>query len=253
MYGRDASSARKAGSRGSMGGRSVVALALVVLLAAGALALPIDATPLPTNSVHTAATGSIDVAATMDYGYQPDLIEQVPINATITVTFTDNDPANMAHSFNISSREGFVIPTSYTAAQLNQLFTTYPPLYAATVNALGDQSVGKFQSPMAPGWYEFVCNVSGHFQDGMYGFIAFGENLPSNLTPPSRTGVGGGLSFSPLDAGIIAALVVVFALGFVVWQRRRLARRMLREPVGGPATAVAQTRDAGDDRRKRVR
>ncbi len=127
MYGRNASSARTAGSRGRMGGRSVLALVLVVLLVAGALALPGDAKPLSaTNTVHQAATGSFDVAATMDYGYQPDLIEQVPVNATITVTFSNDDPANMVHSFNISSREGFVIPTSYTAAQLNQLFGAYP-------------------------------------------------------------------------------------------------------------------------------
>jgi uncharacterized cupredoxin-like copper-binding protein len=211
--------------------RRVEVLMLVVLLAVGALALPVDAKPLPaTNSIHTAATGSITVAATMDYGYEPDLIEQTPVNATITVTFTDNDPANMAHSFNISSREGFVIPTSYTAAQLNQLFTTYPALYAATVNALGDQSVGKFQSPTTPGWYEFVCNVSGHFQDGMYGFIAFGENLPSNLTPPARTGVGGGLTFSPLDAAVIAVVVLALAIGYFLWSRRRSARRIPPAP-----------------------
>jgi hypothetical protein len=232
-----------------MSGRRLVALVVVALLAVGALTLPIEAAPLP--AAQPATTGSFTVTATADYGYQPDTFEQVPVNATITVTFTDDDPANMQHSFNISSREGFVIPTSYTATQLNQLFSAYPPLYAATVYSLGNQSVGKFQSPATPGWYEFVCNVSGHFQDGMYGFIAFGENLPSNLTPPSRTGVGGGLTFSPLDAAVIAVFVLALALVYFVWWRRRSARRM--SPASGlhPENRPTEARAAEDRRGKR--
>lgn len=164
-----------------MGRRIVVALAMVVLVAGGGLVGPMCSTlGRATSSAHFGATGSITVAAVPDYNYQPETFGEVPTNADITVAFTDDDV--LQHSFTISSREGFVIPTSYTPAQLDQLFVTYPPLYSATVNSQGDQSMGVFLSPVSPGWYEFVSNVSGQFQNGMYGFIAFGENLPSNLT-----------------------------------------------------------------------
>src|SRR5208282_501646 len=160
--------------------QSTVAVGVVLLLLGGILACPVSPTPEPpVTSVVAAATGAINVTATPDYGYQPDTFQQVPIDANITVTFNDSDV--LQHSFTISTREGFVIPTSYTPTQLNQLFETYPAMYSRLLNGSGEQSIGTFQSPAAPGWYEFVCNVSGHFQSGMYGFIAFGESLPANL------------------------------------------------------------------------
>ncbi|HKN06760.1 MAG TPA: sulfocyanin-like copper-binding protein, partial [Thermoplasmata archaeon] len=179
-------------------------------------------------SASDAATGSITVAATKDYGYQPGTFQQVPTNATIAVTFTDDDV--LQHSFVISSREGFVIPTGYTDTQLAQLFATYPALYYSIVNAQGDQAVGSFHSPATPGWYEFVCNVTGHFQNGMYGFIAFGENLPSNLTPPSRVGIGG-VNLSPLDEAAIGALVIGVVLGVLLWRRHRAGPKVPSQQV----------------------
>jgi plastocyanin len=227
MYGRRALQPGSARQRGSMRGRSVGALAVFVLLVGGALAIPIDpALGYSADRGRPVVTGSITVAAVKDYGYQPDTFQQEPTNATITVTFTDDDV--LQHSFTISSREGFVIPTTYTPTQLTQLFTTYPALFSALVNGSGDQTVGTFHSPSTPGWYEFVCNVSGHFENGMYGFVAFGEDLPSNLTSTPRVGLGG-TNITPLDAAVIAAIFLVLVLGLVVWYRRRSARRLPRE------------------------
>jgi len=214
-------------------------LASVVLLVAGAFLIPLA--PASGHSFIAGtdgATDSVTLAATRDYGYLPDTVQQVPTNATITVTFTDDDV--LQHSFVISSREGFVIPTGYTDTQLTQFFTTYPALYYAVVNAQGDQSVGTFHSPAAPGWYEFVCNVTGHFQNGMYGFIAFGENLPSNLTPPSRVGVGG-VTLSPLDEAAIGVLIVALAVAVVLWRRRRAgpkSRALSPRPPEAATTAA---------------
>ena len=163
------------------------------------------------------------MTATSDYGYQPDTFQQVPVGANITVTFKDSDV--LQHSFTIFSREGFVIPTSYTPSQLNQLFETYPAKYSSLLNGSGEQSIGWFDSPATPGWYEFVCMVSGHFQSGMYGFIAFGESLPANLTPPSRVSLGIG-NISALEAGFVVAMLLAVGLGLVVWRRRRAAVRM---------------------------
>jgi plastocyanin len=211
-------------------------LASVVLLVAGTFSISLaPASGHPIAAGADGATGSVALAATKDYGYQPGTFQQVPTNATITVTFTDDDV--LQHSFVISSREGFVIPTGYTDTQLAQLFATYPALYYAVVNGQGDQSVGTFHSPAAPGWYEFVCNVTGHFENGMYGFIAFGENLPSNLTPPSRVGVGG-VTLSPLDEAAIGALIVAFAVVVVLWQRHRSRSKSLAEP---PRSAPAKS------------
>jgi len=209
--------------------RHVAALAVAVLIVqSGLLAVHV---PIPvtqgSGAISAAGTGSISVTAIPNYGYQPDAFSNLPLNATITVTFTDDDV--LQHSFNISSREGFVIPLDYSASQLNQLFAQYPPLYSTMVDAQGDTSTGTFLSPSAPGWYEFVCNVTGHFQLGMYGFVAFGEALPSNLTPhhPGQGGLGeGGQSLGDIYVAIGGGVVIALALvAMLVLHRRRSTNR----------------------------
>jgi len=229
-----------------MGGRTGVWLAAALLLIGGAFAIPIGpALGHASDSSRVAATGSITLVATKNYQFQPNTFQQVPTNATITVTFTEDDV--LPHSFTISSREGFVIPNSYTPDQLAQLLLTYPPLYSVTPNAPGDQVVGTFQSPATPGWYEFVCNVTGHFQYGMYGFIAFGENLPSNLT--SSGGSSGGW-FTTLDAVILVVILIALVVGLVVWRRRRSTPPRVAEPVGPPPTATTEAVEVGTGREK---
>jgi len=187
-----------------------------------AVAVPSVTAGSPLGEANPAApVGWLNISAVPDYGYQPATLEQVPVGASIQVKFTDDDV--LQHSFTISSRQGFVIPTSYTPQQLTHFFAEYPPLISLLVNYSGAQSFGTFPSPATPGWYEFVCNVSGHFENGMYGFIAFGENLPTNLTPPSRTGVGGS-GVNPVDVVVIVVVIGLIALGLVLWSRERTRR-----------------------------
>ncbi len=204
-------------------GLSTIAAVVLVSLAVGAA----SGQPLPRGveafgSQPAGGSASISIAAVPDYGYQPETIGNVPLNAIITVNFTDDDV--LPHTFNISSREGFEIPTSYNAAQLNKLFSEYPALYAASVGYEGATSTGSFTSPSAPGWYEFLCNESGHFAEGMYGFIAFGEPVPSNLTLPHH-GSEIPTTGSPLIAILGGVVIVVVVAGVVIWRRRRSAYR----------------------------
>jgi len=220
-----------------MGKVSLVALTVAAMVLGAAALVP----PTTGSPARPAADYSLSVIATTDYHYQPETFQQVPTDTNITVTFTDADV--LSHSFTISSREGFVIPSTYSPAQLDQMFVTYPAIYSSLLNGSGDQSVGTFQSPATPGWYEFVCTVSGHFQNGMYGFIAFGENLPANLTTPNRTGLGSG-NVSPIEAaGIGIGVIAVLVLGYLVWVRRQsppkrppTSSRGAAPPPAGPPT-----------------
>ncbi len=225
-----------------MVGRSVATLAVVVLLAVGVLAAPIEAAPFhATSPTRATATDSIYIAATGDYGYSQYEFNDTPTHATITVTFVDNSSMPEGHSFTILGVEGVQIPNTDTQAQIDSLaFGNHSPaLFNLNVTPSDLRNTSSFQSP-APGWYEFVCTLPSHFQEGMYGFIAFGMNVPSNVTlPPIRVAVGSSnLTFSPIDAAILGVLVVVFVLGYVVWRRRRAPPRTSREPVG-PARTVS--------------
>ena len=198
-----------------MWGQGVVATCAVLLLLTGGVA-GLSSSRAPQSSTFSGASGAIVVNATGDYGYQPADFQRVPTQANITVTFTDDSV--LSHSFTISSREGVVIPVTDTPTQLNDYFVTYPPLLSIWANTSGAQTVATFHSPAIPGWYEFVCLVSGHFQMGMYGFIAFGENLPSNLTAHPRVGLGGALTL-PTEAVIGGSLAALAVAGVLLWRR----------------------------------
>jgi plastocyanin len=203
----------------------MLTLMVAIVAMTGVLLPPASTAPAPYASpAPDARVGWINISATGSYGYTPPYLEQVPTNATITVTFTDR--SDMAHTFTIIGREGWVVPNSYSPAQIDALAYGHSPpaLENANVSGPGDVNVSTFESP-GPGWYEFVCTVSGHFQLGMYGFVAFGMNLPANLTGSNRTGLGGGLSFSPEDAVIVAVLVVACVAGYVYLRRRRERER----------------------------
>jgi plastocyanin len=200
-------------------GLAAVAAVLLVVSVASATPVPLDR-GASSVSAPVVKVGWINISAVGMYGYSPANLEQVPTNAKITVTFTDQ--SQMAHTFTIIGKEGWVVPTTYSPAQIDALaYGGSPPaLVDSNVSGPGDVNVTTFESP-GPGWYEFICTVSGHFQQGMYGFVAFGMNLPSNLTPTNRTTIGGGLSFSPLDALVIVLVVALGASLYVVWRRRR--------------------------------
>lgn len=205
---------------------SAVTIPVACLIVAGLLVGPSGqgGSPAGAPSPSAARVGWINISAVDDYGYSPPVLQQVPTNANITVRFTDE--TDMEHTFTIIGKEGWVIPSNDTNQQIQSLAYGNSPRNLVNVNVSGpgDVNVTNFTSP-GPGWYEFVCTVAGHFQLGMYGFIAFGMNLPSNLTVPSRTGLGGGLSFTPLDAGIVAVFLAIATLAAYGWYRRRSRKR----------------------------
>jgi hypothetical protein len=210
--------------------RAVVAFVLAVLVVGGSAAALVGTAPArAAGAVHVATSGTLQVTADVGFAFTPDAFSQVPLNTTITVTFYDVD--TIAHSFSISSRQGVEISPSASEGELNTLFTQYPAFFNHALNGTGDQYTGTFQSPAKAGWYEFVCLEPGHFQNGMYGFIAFGQNLPANLTVIAADPNPGAAVF--IIVGTIVALVVIaLVLGFVVGRRRGATYEMPPQRLG---------------------
>ncbi len=212
--------------------RATLALLIVVLLIGGTAASMVVTGPArAAASVKVAASGTLAVTADPNYMFTPNAFSQLPLNATITVTFTDAD--SVGHTFSILNRQGVVIPTSTSEGQLTQLFTTYGSLFNWGLNGSGDQHIGTFQSPTTAGWYEFVCQEPGHFQNGMYGFVAFGMSLPGNLTV-SGANTDPGAPVFIIVGTIVGLTVVAIVLGFVVGRRRGATYEMPPERLGYP-------------------
>jgi plastocyanin len=206
-----------------------LALAIALVLVAGGCAILVESAPARAAGVTVDTSSSLAITATAPFTFVSSTYEQLPTNTTINVTFTDAD--TIAHTFSILDRQGWVIPSS---ADLGSLFDTYGFLNGPYgINASGPGTfTGSFQSPAA-GWYEFVCLEAGHFQSGMYGFIAFGENLPANLTVTAApTGPGAGVFI--ISGTIVALVVIALVLGFVVGRRKGSELEMPPERLGYP-------------------
>jgi hypothetical protein len=182
--------------------------------------------------VMVADSSMVALTAAAPYKFDPALIANVAdSNTTSNVTIDMTNGDQLDHTFTLSSREGWVIPTSYTSAQLAAFFNQYHPQFSLNVSATSSKT-GSFPAPPM-GWYEFVCNETGHFSEGMFGFIAFGEALPSNLTV-SAAYDGPGAAVFIIVGTIVTLTVIAIVLGFVVGRRRGAHDEMPPERLGYP-------------------
>ncbi len=208
-----------------------VALGVAVLLMVSLFAAAGLSRASPTTGVETDASSSLDVTAASGFKFVQSTYQQLPTGTNISVSFTDGD--TLAHTFSILNRQGVVIPSSTTTTELEQLFTTYGALVSLNATSAGAVASGSFSAPATAGWYEFVCLEPGHFQEGMYGFVAFGMNLPANISVSSPS-TGPGAAVFIISGTIVSLVVIALVLGFVFGQRRGALHEMPPERLGYP-------------------
>jgi plastocyanin len=167
----------------------------------------------------------LNVTTTSPYAFVPDTFQNIPTNTTVQVTVTDAD--SLAHTFSIVNWEGVVLPST---ADIASVVAAHGTLFTKNVSGSGDVEKGSFTSP-GPGWYEFVCEETGHFAYGMYGFIAFGMALPANLTV-SAPSTGPGAAVFIIIGTIVSLVVIAIVLGFVAGRRRGSEFEMPPERLG---------------------
>lgn len=186
-----------------------------------------------TPSVSQSATQTYQVSAVPGYSFQESTTELQP-NSTVSLSFVNAD--SISHTYTLIAVQGKVIPTSYSPSQL----TTYEQKWGSIVWVNGT-GTGTYPAtfPAPPkGWYEFVCMESGHFQEGMYGFIAFGEPLPSNLTVTTPN-VGAGWPVYVISGTIVSLVIITIVLGFVIGGRKGAKHEMPPERLGYPESTPA--------------
>jgi plastocyanin len=200
--------------------RRGAAYALALALVLGGFAVLLPAVPAQAEEVDLGGAATLSVTALAPYTFSPNAIQNVAVGTNVTVTFTDVD--DVAHTFTIYGRQGVVItnPSAIEPTTLDQIVygSGYAPV--ANLNSTGSgQSLSATIRVNQSGWYEFMCMEAGHFQQGMYGFIAFGENLPANLsvTVPDT---GPGAAVFIIVGTIVSLVVIAIVLGFVVGRRR---------------------------------
>ena len=215
-------------------GRFFAAVAVVLVVG---VYLGVPAFAQPAHSAVAATPGgteSLSVSASAPFHFSTSVTELAP-GENVTVTLTNLDV--LAHTWTLASTANYQIPDSYTPDQLSAFFVAHPPLasfnFSTTQGGIVD---GMFMAP-STGWYEFVCVEPGHFQEGMYGFLAFGEPLPGNLTV-SAPNMGPGAAVFIIVGTIVSLVVIAVVLGFIVGQRRGQGEEMPPERLGYPEPDV---------------
>jgi hypothetical protein len=213
-------------------GRLLAAAIVVGLVTAGGLVVATGRVVVADPVVDNAGS-SLYETATAPYSFINRSYENVSLNTTISVSFFDADSYS-PHTFTIIGARDYEIPNP--AGQSNGNLTALIHANGTLVNVTSTPLNTTFAT-IAPvtqaGWYEFVCLEPGHFQAGMYGFIAFGEALPAGLGLGSTT-PGPGIAVFIIIGTIVSLTVLAIVLGFVVGQRHGSEHEMPPERLGYP-------------------
>ncbi len=205
-----------------------IVLAIVVLAGIGWLGFIVPATD---QSLRATPQGALPTSVTVtasNFAFVVSTNELAP-NANITLTFVDT--VSTPHTFTLSSVQGVAIDMSTYGDDVSEYFAQHP--FYTSVGLLGvGQTTITFPSPPV-GWYEFVCNVSGHFSLGMYNALGFGVPAPANLTGGGTT-VQVGWPVYVITGTIVALVVLALVLGFATGQRKGSLHEMPPERLGYP-------------------
>ena len=216
--------------------KSVVAILLAAVVVLGGIAALITAVPARAQSVDASGASTFAVSAVAGYAFTPSTIQNVASSTNVTVTFTDLD--TQAHTFTIYGRQGVVIPPS-TPDLVKLIYGSgYTPLANINLSSGSPSQSVTFPAP-APGWYEYLCMEPGHFQSGMFGFIAFGMALPANLSVATPD-TGPGAAVFIIVGTIVTLVIIAIVLGFIVGRRRGSHDEMPPERLGYPEPPIPQ-------------
>ncbi len=158
---------------------------VIVIIAAAFVAFNLQAAPsggggpvVPPKGPyeHFSVTGEGDITFN---GTRPGPSMTAPDNTTVWVTFTVSSTSSVKHSW-------VLVPgnTSHnvTTPDITPVFAnaTSPNPTIGTAPGKTDQIVFKVTQP---GTYLYICEVPGHFQEGMYGYLnVTASNSSSNAT-----------------------------------------------------------------------
>lgn len=153
---------------------------------------------------------------TDSFRFIPDVLTAAPAHYPATVDVLVTNQGSFAHTFTVAPQSNVTLsPGNFT-----QYFQQHAPLVSASVPTGGGSTVWANFTMYGPGIYEYICEVPGHFANGMYGFLYVGVTPKLPPPPPSTAIVE-----TWVLAGSLALLGVGVALAAVASYTGRFPRR----------------------------
>lgn len=149
--------------------------------------------------------------------FVPNVLSVTPVHYPHVIAVLVRNEGNFGHTFTLAPQSNVSLsPTNYTA-----YFAAHAPLVNQNIPAIpGATAWANFTIP-GPGVYEFICEISGHFANGMYGFLYVGVPVPAPPLAPSTAIV---------DGWVLTGSAVLFGIGVVLTAVAALAGRFPSRP-----------------------
>jgi len=142
--------------------------------------------------------------------FSPDELAASPAHFPIVIAVLVTNQGSLGHTFTLAPQSNVtLLPTNYT-----DYFGAHTPLANVNVPSNPGGTVWANFTISQPGVYQYICEVSGHFASGMFGFLYVGVPVPAPPPAPSTAIVDGGLlagSAILLGVGVVFASVTALA------------------------------------------
>lgn len=120
----------------------------------------------------------IQTNTTSSFSFTPNAIGSMPTHFPVAYSVLVTNLGGLPHTFTIESQPNVTLGANFATT-----FATNPPAANVNVPAAAGGSVWANFTISKPGIYEFLCEVQGHFAQGMFGFLYAGVPIPVTSTP----------------------------------------------------------------------
>jgi len=139
------------------------------------------------NVSSSAPSISLSENTTDSLAFVPNVLSASPTHYPVVVAVLVRNEGTFGHTFTMAPQSN--VSLSYT--NYSGYFVAHPALVNAAVPPLPGGTVWANFTVPRPGVYEYICTISGHFQNGMYGFFYVGVPVPAPPAAPSTAIVDG--------------------------------------------------------------
>lgn len=133
--------------------------------------------------------------------------DQLSVNATsfpVTVDVEVTNQGSTPHTFTLEGQSN----NTLSPGNFSSYFTAHPPLADVSLGSAGATVWANF-TVTAPGVFEYICRVPGHFSNGMFGWLYVGVPQTPPAPPPSSAIVQEGVL---IGAGSLLGIGALFAV-----------------------------------------
>lgn len=152
--------------------------------------------------------------------FVPNALAASPAHYPVVVDVLVTNQGSFGHTFSVVPQTNVTLsPTNFT-----QYFAAHPALVSVNIPSGVGTSVWANFTVAGPGVYQYLCQIPGHFANGMFGLLYVGVPVPLPAAAPSTALV---------ETWVLAGSGVLLAIGLGLAAVASFTGRFPRAPKSG--------------------